>query len=780
VKASWCNVFVVAACLSVFTQPTLSVDVDDSNRAVSAIRVEGNVSVKISEVFAKVRTRQGDIFNPGVATEDVKRIAEIKGVEYCYYNTKVVDGGIELAFVVVEKNVIRSIEFVGNKAFRSKKLQEKLGFKVGDYLDPVLAQTYATTILEFYRTSGFPYIEITLDTAKVSAGKLVYTVKEGPRVKIDAVKFVGNKFLKSGELKKTIKARTRSFLVFQKYYNEEELNEDVSKLQRVYQREGFLNAEIETRREFNADKSKIRIIFAIKEGIAYSVEDTIFTGNQEYDDKKLYEQLTLLNGQTYNEQKAETDTKQLVKLYRETGFIGAKVERGIKYVSDKTVALEYTVKEDERFRIGQIIITGNEQTKDKVVRRVLDEYDFQPGKWYNGDIARGDGKGELEKNLQQNLLTERDGVTITPSGSTTGQKDAQVSIIEGRTGMVMLGAGVSSDNGVMGQLTYEQRNFDIGDKPKSFSDFVTGKALKGGGQTLRVALQPGTELSTYSVSFTEPYLNDKPISLDLAGSNWERWRESYDEGRMKGFIGLGKRYRDKWQKSIGVRVENVDIKDIDHDAPREIKDVAGNNLLTGVRIAAGRDLTDSRFMPTKGHNFDVSYEQVTGDFTFGILSGTYRRYFTLYEDLAERKTILATKLLAATVVSDAPPFEKFYAGGSGTYGIRGFEYRGVSTRGLQTDVNNPHREDPIGSDWIFLANAEVAVPVIGDSISILFFLDSGTIDTGSYRVGAGSGIQIMIPQWFGPVPMRFELATPLMKSEGDETQAFSFSVGTLF
>jgi outer membrane protein assembly factor BamA len=104
----------------------------------------------------------------------------------------------------------------------------------------------------------------------------------------------------------------------------------------------------------------------------------------------------------------------------------------------------------------------------------------------------------------------------------------------------------------------------------------------------------------------------------------------------------------------------------------------------------------------------------------------------------------------------------------------------VSTRGLQTNVPNPEREDPIGSDWIILANAEVTVPLIGESIALLFFVDSGEIDTGGYRVGAGSGLQIMIPQWFGPVPMRFELAAPLMKSDGDKTQAFSFSVGTLF
>jgi outer membrane protein assembly factor BamA len=428
------------------------------------------------------------------------------------------------------------------------------------------------------------------------------------------------------------------------------------------------------------------------------------------------------------------------------------------------------------------MITGNEHTKDRVVRRILDEYDFQPGDWYNADVARGDGKGVLEKNLQQTLLTERDGATITPVGQVPGQKDATVSIIEGKTGMVMLGAGVSSDAGVMGQLTFEQRNFDISDTPESFADFITGKAFRGAGQTLRISLAPGTELSQYSVSFTEPYLNDKPTSLDVAGSSWSRWRESYNEARTKGYVGLEKRYPDKWRRGIGFRAENVKVKDIDYDAPVEIKDVAGDNFLTGVRLGVGRDLTDNRFNPTSGHNFDIGYEQVAGNCNFGTASANYRRYFTLGEDLAERKTVLAAKLSAATVVSDAPPFEKFYAGGTGTYGIRGFEYRGVSTRGLQTNVepNTPERKDPIGSDWIFLANAEVTVPLIGDNFSMLFFIDSGAIDTGGYRVGAGAGIQIMIPQWFGPIPMRFELAAPLMKSEGDKTQTFSFSVGTLF
>ena len=90
------------------------------------------------------------------------------------------------------------------------------------------------------------------------------------------------------------------------------------------------------------------------------------------------------------------------------------------------------------------------------------------------------------------------------------------------------------------------------------------------------------------------------------------------------------------------------------------------------------------------------------------------------------------------------------------------------------------KKDPIGSDWIFLANAEVIVPLVSDNLAALFFVDSGAIDSGNYRAAVGTGIQILIPQWFGPVPMRFEIAAPLMKDSEDDTQVFSFSMGRLF
>jgi outer membrane protein assembly factor BamA len=741
------------------------------NRPIGSISTAGNVSISNDKILSKIHSRVGQQFDAATAAEDAKRIAELAGVEYSYYNTAVVDEKIQLTFVVVERNIVRSIVFKGNRKYRSKTLVSKLAFKQTDYLEPAIAEAGRATIAEFYRNKGFAFVQVSLDTEKLSTGNVIYTIDEGPKVKIAAVQFSGNNALKTKKLKEAIKTKKVKLGVFQSYYTEAKVSKDVTKLQNIYYRKGFLDANITAEREFTEDKSKVRITFIIKEGQAYKVEKIAIAGNVHFDTERLRSELKLKEGQIYNKQKVDSDVDQVLKLYREDGFIDVKVEQNIKFISEDKVNVELEVTEGGQFRLGRINISGNELTQDKAVRQVLNEHDFMPGRWYNADIARGDGSGELEKEVKRMVVAES--ATITPRGEAVGQRDADVSIIEGRTGMVMLGAGVSSDSGAVGQVMIEQRNFDIKDWPKSFKEFITGRAFRGAGQTMRISLQPGTEVSEYSVSFSEPYFQSKPVSLDVAGLSWERGRESYDESRTKGYIGLDKRYKKHWHRNIGLRAEKVNINDVDSDAPKEITSVKGDNVLMGVGLGVGRDLTDDRFNPTKGYSFDIGYEQVVGDHTFGIVSGAYRRYRTLSEDLAERKTILATKLLAATVVGDAPPFEKFYAGGTGTFGIRGFAYRGVSTRSGVDD-------DPVGSEWIFLASAEVAKPLASENFSALFFIDSGMIDSGGYRAAVGTGIQILIPQWFGPVPMRLEIAAPLMKSGDDDTQVFSFSVGRLF
>lgn len=697
--------------------------------------------------------------------------------------------------------LIRSIDFDfadDKRTHKDKALLGILGFKKGSYIDEVMARIGGEHLKEFYLKKGFAFVKVQLDEIKLADNEVIYTytIKEGPRVKIKSVAFQGNSAVRTKTLKKAIKTSKKKWSFWPRDYSEQEVAEDMKRLEDVYWERGFLDYRITEKREFSADKSKVRFSFVIDEGPVYSVEKIILTGakriydidiNGQFDEEMLRAGLKLKEGQTYRKRKTQSDAEWLRKIYREHGFINAEVNiLKPEFVPGvNAVNIEFEISEGQQFRIGRIDITGNKETQDKVIRRVLDGYEFQPGKLYNADVAPKEGGGELEEQIRRRALVEE--ASITPLASDEpGQKDVEVHIKEGQTGQWMLGAGISSDRGVIGSMILEQRNFDIKGRPESFGELIRGQAFKGAGQNLRIAIQPGMEFSQYSVDFTEPYFRDKPVSLDVTGLSSEWERESYEEGRLKGYVGFGqryeKRYRDRWRKSIGFRVENVGVDGIDFDAPKEIKDVKGDNALAGIKLGIGKDLTDNRFNPSEGYHFNASYEQLAGDHTLGILGGTYRRYRTIYKDLAERKTILATRLRAATVLGDAPPFEKFYAGGM--YSIRGFDYRGVSTRGRPeiggVPVAGRKKKDPIGSDWIFLANAELIVPIVSESLSALFFIDSGAIDSGNYRASVGTGIQLLIPRWFGPVPMRFAIAAPIMKDDADDTQAFSFTMAGLF
>lgn len=684
--------------------------------------------------------------------------------------------------------IIKSIEFEGNRKFKPHVLRERLGFQLGDRLDTFLAEGGRVTIMEMYRKVGYVSVQVTLDRDLLAEGRLLYIIEEGPRVQVASVEFAGNDSFNAWTLRQVIKLKKRRWLLWPTYYTEDAVREDTDRLQTFYYDQGFLDHKITSQTEFTEDGAHVRVVFIIEEGPVYHISDIVFTGQTKYTPEQLQAQIKVKIGDVYRKPRVERDAKEIAGLYREQGYVDAEVRQTPRFTPESEeyeVAVTFTIREGHQFRIGQVEITGNDVTKDKAIRRILDEYKFTPGQLYNAKMAPKEGEGLLEKYVERGVVTDQAMIRpVTPApGGDPNSRDARVDIKEGMTGMIRPGVGFSSDSGVIGQLIYEQRNFDISDTPKSVDEvFLPWKAWRGGGQRFFVRLEPGTRYSSYSADFIDPYWNDMPVTFDVQGRWWKWYRESYDEERLRGSFGFEQRLPDDWRRSIGFRAENVGVTNVSYYAPQEIKDVEGHSQLYGVKLGLGKSAVDDIYDPTKGWRADGSYEQVTGDFTFGLLEGEAVRYATLYEDVLGRKTVLSGKIQAGTVLGGAPPFEKYYLGGSGRYGLRGFQYRGISKRGLQTNVapELARRVDPIGSDWFFLAKSEVVIPLVGKNFNGLFFVDSGTVDAGRYRLSVGAGIEIKVPQIFGDIPMRFELGFPLLKSEGDETQIFSFSGGGMF
>ncbi|OXU15951.1 outer membrane protein assembly factor BamA [Sedimentisphaera salicampi] len=740
------------------------------------LKVKGNATLSKSKILSTVSARPGQTLDEQSLSQDTEKLAELDAVQFAYYNTEPVEGGVKLNFVVVEKMLISEISFYGNDKISDKTLSDLVDFDKGDYLEKITLAAALDSIRNKYTEKGYYFAEVKLGEKELEQGKVIFRIEEGPRIKVTGVRYEGNTVFTEKQLDSVVKFDSRILFLFKRDYNTKKIEQDIEAIEEEYRSAGYINVDCNAEPDLNEKLNKAEVVFYINEGRQCKVLDHSIKGVSFFDKEQIENMLKVKKGMAYDSEAVKKTRENIRDKYLEKGFIEARIRAERDFTDNGDVRLVYDIDEGKRFKIGEVRITGNYQTHDKVVRRELDYEGFKPGRWYDGKEAKGNGKGQLEKDVKQATLAE-DVFIKSVDGEKPGTKDAVVNITEGMTGMVMFGAGIDSNNGLVGQVIYEQRNFDIQDWPESLSEFFDGRSFKGAGQRLRISLEPGTEVNRYSIDFTDPYAWERPFSLNLGSSRFWRGRECYDEERTKGYIGLTRRYEDDWYLGIRLRAENVTVSDLDADSPQEIYDVEGDTGLFGTKFSAKKKVTDDKYIPTEGYVFDASFEQVTGDYNFGVVSSSYTNYETLKEDLAGRRTVFSTKIYGAAILGDAPPFEKFYAGGSGS--LRGFDYRGVSPRGESTTTPGVY-DDPIGSDWIAIGTAEITFPLASDRYNWLLFGDAGMIDEGGPRTSIGTGIEILIPQWFGPVPMRFEIAAPITKEGEDETEFFSFSMGRLF
>lgn len=449
----------------------------------------------------------------------------------------------------------------------------------------------------------------------------------------------------------------------------------------------------------------------------------------------------------------------------------AEPARAVSFIGDSRVpsVINYTVaKPDLLFRSGQesLLVASSLPPNDGTIIRGQSP----GGQYYN---APGPSRGDavLEGSPYNNQFQ-----ALPP-----GWVDVNVSAAEGRTGRLMLGAGVNSDAGIVGSFVWDERNFDLFRPPTSFADIIEGRAWRGGGQRFRLEAAPGDQVSRYAISWTDPYFLYSDYSLGVSGFYFNRFYPDWDETRLGGRISLGKQLTPEWSVNAALRLEDVEISN-----PRgtqasggttsvpELEAVRGNNFLSGYEISVSHDTRDSSMLPSEGHFLTGKYEQVFGDFDYARVELDARQYFTVFRRPdGSGKHVLT---LAGTIGhsgDETPVFERYYAGGFQSF--RGFAFRGVTPRSAAPDNIS------IGANSQVLATAEYKIPITADEmISMVAFTDVGTVEDDlsldSFRVTVGVGLRVVVPA-MGPVPLAFDFGFPIRSEASDDERIFSFYVG---
>jgi len=739
----------------------LAQDVTGPNTVIE-IRIEGNQQIPQSAIKVHIQTRVAAEYKEDVIRQDKQRLLKTGQFESVRATATTTNKGYIVTFVVKERPLVAGLQFVGNKSISTDDLRKELSFRQNDALDDIKLTAGLKAIEAKYKTQGFARARVTFAR---DDRKVVYTIVEGPRVTIRDVRFKGNTHFWKWTLKFKVEVWRKMWPFVAGYYDKEKIDRDIITLRNLYVAEGFLDAEVLRELEYSDDRSRITLTYVIRQNVRYRVNDVTFEGHKIFDKKELAKDLKLSNGVFYTAENQEFDTRRLKEKYGRIGYIGAVISQAKRFKEKPgLVDVIYKIRESDQYRVGEVIIRGNNITQDRVIRRQMKVF---PEQLFN-TVAIEQSKHRLKE------LGLFDSVEITPVGNEPGRRNALVEVSEGKTAEFLIGAGVSSNHGVLGNVSFRQRNFDILNWPKSWKEFMTAQGWKGAGQTFSVVAQPGVELMRYHVEWFDPMLFDLPYSAGVKAFAFNRNREDYDESRLGAVFSVGHRFKNRWYGELATRVEGIRIDDVDTLAAPELMAVNGAHFLAGFKGSLVRDRTDSRWLPSKGDRLRFSAEQVTGDFSFTVFRAAYSRYHTLLTDSQDRKHILAARSSVGAIAGDAPVFERFYGGGMGS--IRGFDYRGISPR-------NGVKNDAVGGDFMVFLGGEYSFPMIGRDLRGVVFVDTGTVEDNmnitTYRASVGFGVRWIVPI-FGPMPMSFDFAIPLVKDTQDDTQFFSFSLGWMF
>lgn len=743
---------------------------------ITAVEFQGLQRISESYVAGVVRVRAGDPYRAAAMDEAITRLLRTGRFWSATYDTRTEDGGVVVTVRVRERPTVTAIRFEGSDGrggpshFDDRRLRPLVSLKVGDLVDRFAVESGRDAIAAKYREAGFRDVTVTFDQDLLeSAGAVVYRIGEGKRVRVQEIAFVGDETFPTDELMKQIKTRTAIWIFRAGTFDPDQVEQDTIALRNYYRDQGFLDAQVTHEASLDEDGRDLRLTFRIDPGTRYRIESVEIRGELAFDEAELRGMMQSQEGAIIRRRDLDADQRAIHGLYTENGYIYAVVSLSWVYSSAPgLVQLTVDIEEGDQYRVGKVVVRGNRRTKDKVVRRELNLY--PPDDLWNLREAR-----EAERRLSQSRIF--DAARVFPVGDEPGVRDVIIDVQEAeRSGDFIFGIGVTSNSGLVGTVVLDLRNFDIMDRPRSFAELAKFESFFGAGQRMRLELEPGADVNRFRIDFSEPYLFDRPVSLTTSAYLFTRGRENYAERRAGTTLALGKRFErgrlQGWSGEVALRIEGVSIDDLELFTARTIREEEGTNLLTSLKASLVRDRTDSRFLPTTGDRLQISYEQagvLGGDYVFGKALVGYTRYFKLSEDELSRPTVFQLSGEAGAIVGDAPFFEKFFAGGIGS--IRGFGFRGVGPReGLE--------DDNVGGDTMLLLSGEYSFPLVGDNIRGLFFLDSGMIESG-VRASVGVGARLTI-DFLGPVPLEFNLGMPVLKESGDDTQVFSFFIGTSF
>jgi len=727
---------------------------------IQRVEIRGTRRIDAATLLPKVPVKAGDLFSPTAVEQAIQTLYQTGYFDQVDAESEGLEGGLVLAFVVHERPVLVDVTFEGNKTIGADSLKSRIDLKTQALLDPEQIDEWARKIKAYYAEEGLYHAQVTPEVKPLNDEQsgVLFRIDEGVPVRVRAVRFTGPVAFDARTLQKQIKtaphSRLTSWWTSADRYQDAVIDADIERLREFYLNRGYIQVTIpRPTTEMSADKKWVDIAFSINEGGPFTIGKVEMEGQALFAADRLRPQIQNQPGDRVHRGKVREDVGRLIDFYGERGHLFANVNPDWVPAGEQTVDLIYRITEGEPVTVREIQITGNDKTRDWVIRR---ELRFNEQETINTKQIRRSYQRLLNLNFFE-------GVVLSPKEVSPGWVDIDVHVKEKLTGVFSIG-GNYSDTDRFGAVT----------------DVTLGN-LFGRGQLLRAKAELGKRRTNYSFSFREPYLFDSNISGTAELFNQRRDLTSasvYKEKRRGGGITLGRPFGEYESASLNFRVEGLEIFDVEPNAPKLIRDQAGKSTTHSLTLTMSRDTRDFIFDPTAGGKTTFSLEHagtfLSGDNDYVKATGTMGGYLPL--GWGHVISLHGRVGYAHGINGDRLPIsERFFVGGMNS--VRGFKFGKAGPR-------DPITDEIFGGDKEIVFNLEYLIPLVPEAkVKGVLFYDQGRgfdnaerITLSGLRQAAGFGLR-----WFSPVgPLRYEWGWNLRPEPNEKKDVHEFSIGALF
>ena len=797
---------------------------------INSISVKGNKIIETNLIRSHIQLKKGFSYSKKTIQKDVRQLFSLGFFDDIVVSRSSSPKGWNIVYQVKERIHIYEVEFEGNDSINTEDLKELSLVKEYSFLHFGQLQKTLFAIKEKYKEKGYYLAEVSYQTkemAKEKKLKLIIKIKENTKLYIKRINFIGNRNISSRRLKAFMMTKEKNILsflgssgIFQKEY----IERDLQFIEYYYRDQGYLNVHVQQPEiTITPDKKFLYINFSVSEGPRFKVGQVAFRGDDVVPAEKVMDRLQLKEEEYFSLGRLQKDIQLISLLYKNKGYAFVKVQPQFfpDSAEEDKIHILFQVEKGEKYKLGRILLFGNQNARDKVILRRL-------------RIREGDMYNESQKELSRQLLQqlgyfEKVDIQPVPSTEQTGQLDLLIRIKEREnTGEFHLAGGYNNQTKLFIQGGVKKQNF------------------LGLDQSIALNLNFSKYDETFAFSYQSPYFLDSQWNFafdlfnvgqnTLTGSNSLFSSQSQDyfsyfQLNTGFYVSLGRHLTEFSTVFLKYRLQNQLLK---HDPVYFLRDLPvlssvfqflfggikekdnekknypnratfsdiysleeGSGLNSSLSAILEYDTRNDLYYASKGFftRWSAEYSGLGGNFDYTKLQGNFRHYYSPVWKLVIKNRLEYGLVFSNDQAKPAPFTELFLLGGP--YNLRGFQVnsqgpRRPSKQAYDYAVKNQFEKPdafsnrPYGGAQKFFYSLEFEIPLVERAeLRGAVFFDLGEANdelafdlSDQLRANVGAGIRWKSP--FGPISLDWALPYKPKKEFAEKDWAFQFSVGSQF